>query len=86
VIELGLADEPSAARAHAVLARSGADAPELEGTKVRLTSDDGARSLVDALRLLDAEGIVAAALTVREPSLDDVFLALTGRHAEEAAA
>ena len=47
-----------------------------------MTTDDGARLLVDALRALDAEGIVPAGLTVREPSLDDVFLALTGRHAE----
>jgi hypothetical protein len=38
------------------------------------------------LRALDGEAIVPVALTVREPSLDDVFLALTGHHAEEAAA
>jgi ABC-2 type transport system ATP-binding protein len=44
---------------------------------------DGARLLVDALRALDGEGIVPATLTVREPSLDDVFLALTGHHAEQ---
>ena len=85
VIELGLSDQPSAERAHALLAQTRAGSPELEGTTVRLTSADGARLLVDALRTLDAEGIVPAALTVREPSLDDVFLALTGHHAEDAA-
>jgi daunorubicin resistance ABC transporter ATP-binding subunit len=85
VIELGLADQRSAERAHALLARTRAGSPELEGTTIRLTSADGARLLVDALRALDAEGIVPAALTVREPSLDDVFLALTGHHAEDAA-
>jgi hypothetical protein len=53
---------------------------------VRLTTHDGARLLVDALRALDGEGIVPATLTVREPSLDDVFLALTGHHAEQEAA
>jgi ABC-2 type transport system ATP-binding protein len=84
VIELGLADQPSAERAHALLVRTLPDSPELEGTTVRLTSADGARLLVDALRTLDAEGIVPAALTVREPSLDDVFLSLTGHHAEDA--
>jgi ABC-type multidrug transport system ATPase subunit len=82
VIELGLADQPAAERARAIL---GVGAPELEGTTVRLTSTDGARLLVDALRTLDAEGLVPATLTVREPSLDDVFLALTGHHAEDAA-
>ena len=52
---------------------------------MRLTAHQGARLLVDALRALDGEGIVPVTLTVREPSLDDVFLALTGHHAEEAA-
>jgi hypothetical protein len=45
-------------------------------------SEDGARVLIDVLRLLDGDGLVPATLTVREPSLDDVFLALTGRHVE----
>jgi ABC-2 type transport system ATP-binding protein len=85
VIELGLSDQPSAARAHALLAQTRPDSPELEGTTVRLTTHDGARLVVDALRTLDAEGIVPATLAVREPSLDDVFLALTGHHAEDPA-
>ena len=38
--------------------------------------------LIEALRELDANGIVPATLTVRQPSLDDVFLSLTGRHVE----
>ena len=82
VIELELDDPGAAGRAHAALAAAGIGSPELEGETVRVTTDDGARLLVDALRALDAEGIVPAGLTVREPSLDDVFLALTGRHAE----
>jgi len=36
------------------------------------------------LRAFDADGLDPATLTVREPSLDDVFLRLTGRHAEPA--
>jgi daunorubicin resistance ABC transporter ATP-binding subunit len=88
VIELGLADAPTAKRARDVLVRAGVPSPELEDTTVRLTTHDGARLLVEALRALDGDGIVPATLTVREPSLDDVFLALTGHHAEaeEAAA
>jgi daunorubicin resistance ABC transporter ATP-binding subunit len=83
VIEIGLADEATARRAADVLTRAGTFAPELEGETVRLTTHEGARLLVDALRALDGEGVVPTALTVREPSLDDVFLALTGHHAEE---
>ena len=84
VIEIGLADVATAKRAHDVL--SATFAPELEDSTVRLTTHEGARMLVDALRTLDGGGIVPATLTVREPSLDDVFLALTGHHAEKEAA
>ena len=41
--------------------------------------------LVDAVRLLDAAGVPVTDLSLHRPSLDDVFLALTGRGAEEAA-
>ena len=85
VIEIGLADAPTAERARDVLARAGTPSPELEDSTVRLTAHEGARLLVDALRALDGGGIVPVTLAVREPSLDDVFLALTGHHAEEAA-
>ena len=84
VIEIGLTDEAVARRAHDVLTRTGPSSPDLEDSTVRLTTHESARPLVDALRALDGEGIVPATLTVREPSLDDVFLALTGHHAEEA--
>jgi ABC-2 type transport system ATP-binding protein len=85
VIELGFAETRQAQRAQAVVARVGAGSPELEGTtRLRFTSQDGPSLLIETLRALDAEGIVPTALTVREPSLDDVFLALTGHHAEAA--
>jgi ABC-2 type transport system ATP-binding protein len=86
VIEIGLVDTSTANRAHDVLSRAGAASSELEDSTIRLTTHGGARLLVDALRALDGEGIVPVALTVREPSLDDVFLALTGHHAEREAA
>jgi ABC-2 type transport system ATP-binding protein len=43
----------------------------------------GAAALVDAVRALDAAGVPVADLGLRRPSLDDVFLSLTGHHAEE---
>ena len=39
---------------------------------------------METLRALDAAGLAPLHLAVREPSLDDVFLALTGHHAEGA--
>ena len=40
--------------------------------------------LTDVVRALDAENIRVATLTVHEPTLDDVFLAKTGRSLEGA--
>jgi hypothetical protein len=39
--------------------------------------------LVDAVRLLDKARVKIDDLSVRRPSLDDVFFALTGRGAED---
>jgi ABC-2 type transport system ATP-binding protein len=55
---------------------------EREGEHLRITTNKGPSALVEILRTLDAAGLEPQSLTVREPSLDDVFLALTGRHAE----
>ena len=43
----------------------------------------GSDALVEAVRRLDAAGVTSAGLSLRRPSLDDVFLALTGHAAEE---
>jgi ABC-2 type transport system ATP-binding protein len=43
----------------------------------------GSDALVDAVRALDAAGVVTRGLALRRPSLDDVFLTLTGHAAEE---
>jgi ABC-type multidrug transport system ATPase subunit len=85
VIEIGMENDQAGEQAEAVL--SGPISPlvtahpEREGALVRLASRDGSSVLVDVLRSLDSEGLAPATLSVREPSLDDVFLALTGRHA-----
>jgi ABC-2 type transport system ATP-binding protein len=49
---------------------------------VQLTSSDG--NLAEIVRALDAEGVVLSQLQIHEPTLDDVFLAKTGRHLEGA--
>jgi ABC-2 type transport system ATP-binding protein len=43
----------------------------------------GASVLVDALRRLDAAGVAVSDVGLRRPTLDDVFLTLTGHAAEE---
>ena len=86
VIELGFADGALAARAFPEVSAATGDEShvELEERNVRITTPDGARLLMGVLRRLDAGDLEPANLTVREPSLDDVFLSLTGHHAEDA--
>jgi ABC-2 type transport system ATP-binding protein len=84
VIELGMTDEDEARRANGLLANIAGGRAESDGSILRITLQDGAKVLIEVLRTLDANGIEPHTLTVREPSLDDVFLVLTGKHVEEA--
>ena len=86
VIEISMPGEGSALMALQALAPFGVQPPALDGTTVKLTVADGGSTLLDALRALDAEGIAPTGVTLREPSLDDVFLSLTGHAAAEASA
>ncbi len=43
----------------------------------------GAGTLIEAIRLLDEAGVGIDDLALRRPSLDDVFLSLTGHHSED---
>src|SRR5436309_15942537 len=82
VTELRFSHESEAAAGERLIRETDGLRAELDGPVVRITSTDGARVLIDVLREMDARGLVPAGLTVREPSLDDVFLSLTGRHVE----
>ncbi len=44
---------------------------------------DGARTLVEVVRLLDEHGVTPTDVGLRQPTLDDVFLALTGQPVTE---
>jgi ABC-2 type transport system ATP-binding protein len=53
-------------------------APIVEDLVIELTVTDGPKAGAAVLRSLDAAEISIAGLALREPSLDDVFLNLTG--------
>ena len=82
VIELRMSEVDRALKAGDLIAARLDAQPERDGPTVRLTSDDGSRLLIDVLRLLDDHQLAPATLAVRQPSMDDVFLALTGHRAE----
>ena len=82
-IEAVPADDADRERLTATLERFGErTGASPKGVSVRFAS--GA-DITDVVRALDAEDIKVAHLTVHEPTLDDVFLAKTGRSLEGAA-
>ncbi|MFI9503215.1 ATP-binding cassette domain-containing protein [Nocardia sp. NPDC052566] len=69
-----------------VLAQVGIGEPSHDGDEVSVVVSDGTRTMVEALRRLDDAGVCVLDASVHRPSLDDVFLSLTGTPASEASA
>jgi ABC-2 type transport system ATP-binding protein len=59
--------------------------PSAEGSVVHMPVAQHRGSIAEAVRRLDERGIAIDDVVLRRPTLDDVFLTLTGRAAEEAA-
>jgi ABC-2 type transport system ATP-binding protein len=74
---LGFSDEAGAAQAEQALATAGY-APERNGSGIRASSAAGSGSIVGMLRALQGRAPDPDLVAIREPTLDDVFLALTG--------
>src|SRR4051812_46701533 len=70
-------------RARAVLATVGVGAPAGAADGIAVQVPSGARDVLAAVRALDGAGLAVESLAVREPTLDDVFLELTGHSAED---
>jgi ABC-2 type transport system ATP-binding protein len=60
-------------------ALSGVREAILVGGSLRLTVENGDQALMDVLRALDAAHVTVASIRLSRPTLDDVFLTLTGR-------
>ncbi|MHB8247136.1 MAG: ATP-binding cassette domain-containing protein [Acidimicrobiales bacterium] len=78
VLDLEMGSEAIAERAMAVLGDKLGRPATRQAAVVEISLDGGPRNVIEALRIIDDAGLVPTGLTVREPSLDDVFLALTG--------
>jgi ABC-2 type transport system ATP-binding protein len=59
--------------------------PNLDGSSLSLPVTNGSGVVADAVRRLDKAGVKIVDLNVRRPTLDDVFMTLTGHAAEEVA-
>jgi ABC-2 type transport system ATP-binding protein len=81
VLEFAVPDRSRTEDAVAAVAALADTAPITEQDSGRVSVHVGAggsHSLVEAVRRLDAAGVEIVGLSLRRPSLDDVFLALTG--------
>ncbi len=82
VVAVTLGSAEAVSRAMALLAPLSDKAPAVDDNIVELTVENGPAVGAEVLRALDAAKIPVAGLVLREPSLDDVFLSLTGHRTE----
>jgi ABC-2 type transport system ATP-binding protein len=86
VVEFSVPDRSRVNDAAAAVAAIGEGEPHVDpetGVVSVPVGGRGSDALVEAVRALDAAGVVTRGLALRRPSLDDVFLTLTGHAAEE---
>jgi ABC-2 type transport system ATP-binding protein len=62
------------------------EAAVLDNRTLRLTTDDGDAAVVEVIKALSGAGIAVRSLHLARPSLEDVFLTLTGRSLRDGAA
>jgi ABC-2 type transport system ATP-binding protein len=79
-VRLAAGSDPQAALS--ALAAISEEAPIAEGDTVRVGVRRRAGVIVEAVRRLDEAGVGVDDITLRRPTLDDVFLSLTGHVAE----
>jgi ABC-2 type transport system ATP-binding protein len=86
-IHVELAEPGAAGRAREALAALGTlDPPDPRApTRVALRAGGGTSAIAPVIRALDEHGVEVESVEVEEPSLDDVFMAVTGTRLEGAA-
>jgi ABC-2 type transport system ATP-binding protein len=82
-LEIHLCDGGRGEEAVAALASIASDRPFLEDGSVRVPVAQRRGTIADAVRRLDDAGIAIDDIAVSTPTLDDVFLNLTGRPPEQ---
>ena len=82
-IEVTVVNAGQAGAAADVLRTVSTGEPAIEEGRVSAPVSGGSTVLVNAIRALDVAGIEVSDLLLRRPTLDDVFMTLTGHAAEE---
>jgi ABC-2 type transport system ATP-binding protein len=84
-LEVTLDDPRHTETAIGALAPMVDDRPKCDGTLLQLPISHRRGAIAEAVRRLDSAGVGIDDIAVHRPTLDDVFLALTGHTAEEVA-
>ena len=84
-VEIVATEESDVSTIVGAISDIGSETPVVQGRDVSLPVATGAKALMEVLRRLDERGLEVHDVSLRRPTLDDVFLTLTGRAAEEAA-
>ena len=84
-IDITIANPHETSRATQLLQPLGREAPHVDDARghISIAVESGAQSIAEVVRLLDAESIHIAELNLRRPSLNDVFLSITGEEIVE---
>lgn len=88
LIEIELEKEKDKKKALEVTAKVGTKKPYFDEDRNILSipvGNDGARALVEVVRAFDSANVTIHRISLHEPSLDDVFLKLTGTKASDVA-
>ncbi len=83
MIEVHVHDADDLPAVSSVLAKIGyAPRVDVPTRRAFVSADNGSARLMEALRVLDQQGITVEDISLRRPTLDEVFLALTGKPAQ----
>lgn len=79
VVELHVADKGRVEAAGAALKALGVPHIDEVSGSITVPVQDGAKTLIEAMRIMDLQGIEISDIELRKPTLDEVFLELTGK-------
>jgi ABC-2 type transport system ATP-binding protein len=82
VVEIHVTDDDRGS-ALAAMTRVATEEPKQEGNSLTIPAPNAAHTLTEVVRELDAVSVTPRDIALRKPTLNDVFLTLTGHKAEE---
>lgn len=82
VVEFDVEAASQVESALAVAKKFSSKKPTSDNTTITMPAKNGSKSLLDVVRALDESNIKVESIALHRPSLDDVFLSLTGERAK----